>query len=160
MKKKVLLALVSILTACKKESSYSTNNYICNNSNHSVKITYYKDGIIINNLRVDSISVSSCYLVHKSSGFGKGNASNYLNSTINLDSALVLFDNNTLAVHYGFNTIGSNTKAIAFGNPRNIFGGSSTGGWESRIVSETKRHIETELKYTFTEQDYLNPKEN
>lgn len=159
MKKKVLLMLVSILTACKKETSYSTNNFICNNSNHSVNITYYKDGMIIRNRTIDSIADASCNLIYKSNGFGKGNASNYLNSTINLDSALVSFDNNTLAVHYGFNTIGSNTKAIVFGNPRNIFGGSSTGGWESRIVSETKHHIETELKYTFIEQDYLNAKE-
>ncbi len=128
--------LVIALAACKKESSYSTNNFICNNSNHSINITYYKDGIIISNLTIDSIADASCHLVYNSNGFGKGNASNYLNSTINLDSAIVLFDNNTQAVHYGFNTIGSNTKAIVFGNPRNIFGGSSTGGWESRIVSQ------------------------
>jgi len=158
MKYIIILALAVVLAACKGESSYSTNNFICNRSNHLVKISYYKGGIIINDLTIDSISISSCNLVYESNGFGKGNAPNYLNNTINLDSAIVLFENNIYAVHYGYNTIGSNAKAIAFGNPRNIFGGSAKGGWETSVVSETKNHIETELKYAFTEQDYLDAK--
>lgn len=156
MKCIVAIGFILILISCRKESSFSTNNYICNESNHLVKIIYYKNGSVKNDLIIGAIG--SCNLVYSSNGFGKGNASNYLNSTIDMDSAIVLFDNTIQAVHYSYNKIGSNPQAIIFGNSRNVFGGSSTGGWVNRIVSETKHHIETELKYVFIEQDYLDAK--
>jgi len=156
MKNFIVIIVLLILVSCRKESSYSTTNFICNEANHLVKIIYYKDGLVKSDLTIGSIG--SCNLVYTSNGFGKGNASNYLNSTIDMDSAIVIFDNNIKAIHYSYNKIGSNPKAIIFGNSRNIFGGSSSGGWVNRIVSETKHHIETELKYTFIEQDFVEAK--
>ena len=158
--KNILLIAIILLASCRKESSYSTTNYICNESNHSIKINYYKDGVIQNNLAINAIVNSSCHIVYQSNGFGKGAASNYLNSTIDMDSSIILFDDNEYAVHYSYNKTGLNPKAIIFGNPRNIFGGSSVGGWTNRTISETKNHIDTELKFIITEKDYLNAKSN
>ena len=103
------------MSSCIKELSYSTSNFICNETNHSIKIIYYKNGLIENNLTIDPLSINSRKLVYRSNGFGKGNASNYLNSTIDMDSAIVIFDNTIEAIHYGYNKVGLNTKAILFG---------------------------------------------
>lgn len=153
----LLLTLILLLFSCKKESSYSSKDYICNGSNHVINITYYKDGVLQSDKTINDLLNNSCNLVYQSSGFGNG-GSNYLNGTVNMDSAIVLFDKNVDAIHYGINTVGLNSNAITFGSPRNIFGGASTGGWVHRIISQTKYFIEDELKYVFIEQDYLDAK--
>lgn len=154
----IVCALTVILISCRKESSYSTTDYVCNQSSKSLHIEYYKDGIIQKELGINTINDNSCYIVLQSNGFGKSDGPNYINTINSLDSAVVIFDDSTIAVHYGMNvkTI-NNSRAIIFGDKRNFF---DSRNWNYRIVSETKNFKETELKFIFTTQDYLKAKIN
>lgn len=145
--------LLIIVTSCRKESSYSTTNYMCNTSSTFIKLTFYKNGVKQNYLMIDSIKANECKTVLHANGFGKSDGPNYVNNIISKDSVIIEFNNTVQAIHYGyFITTVPNPKAILFNNTRNILNGVN---WKYKIISETKYFKETELKFTFEEQDYL-----
>jgi hypothetical protein len=126
---------------------------MCNTSSTFIKLTFYKNGVKQNYLMIDSIKANECKTVLHANGFGKSDGPNYVNDIISKDSVIIEFNNTVQAIHYGyFITTTPNPKAIVFNNTRNILNGVN---WKYKIISETKYFKETELKFTFEEQDYL-----
>ena len=106
-----------------------------------------------NELLIDSIKSNECKTVLQANGFGKSDGPNYLMNIVYMDSVIVEYNNNVQAIHYGyFITTTPNPKAIVFNNPRNAL---NISNWTYRIISETKYFKDTELKFTFEEQDYI-----
>lgn len=149
--------LILNLNSCiNKEYNVNYNVFFCNQSGKNLSIEYYKNGIININQSIKNIKNNECRNVF--SIVSRGSSPTYGSEIIDNDSAVIIFDDGRKLTHYGyFQKNGPNPKAYPNNHNRNIFG-DGTGykdNWVYTLVSETKNSKSEEMKYTFTEQDYL-----
>jgi len=149
----VYLANLVLLLGCTDQEWHETTSILENQSGYQVSISYYKNGSIDTEFsQVLNINESKEVLVDADAGKGRGLTYPTSIQGGEIDSAVVSFDNRK-AVHYGYNKTGRNVNAIIFTDPRNIF---NLDSYTERIILETKKREEREVKYTFTQKDYTN----
>jgi hypothetical protein len=156
--KSISIIIVSslLIFSCRREYTVNYKVYICNESGKGLTVEYYRYGFVQEYLTEKSIQNGECRNVF--SATGRGSTPTYGSETINMDSAIITFDDGNKMVHYGyFQKNGPSVKSYPSTHPRNIIGDTIRYGnrWVYKIISETKHSINDELKYTFTEQDYL-----
>jgi hypothetical protein len=164
MKTKLIVLIFSllILSCHRREYTAIYNVYICNESGKELYLKYYRYGLVQENLTEKSIKNGECRNVF--SATGRGSTSTYGNLMGYSDSAVVTFEDSSKLVYYGyFQKTGPNPKAYPNNHPRNFFGKDSIGqsvrnDWVYKLLSETKHSRNEELRYTFTEQDFLDAK--
>ncbi len=139
--------------ACKCEGTFKVISVFENSSSHNIKIAYsIKQNVKLGDF---SIPISTSQTVDIASGRSRGDWNVYLDRIYTLDSISITFDNSKKLVHYGPKVVQKNSNAILYSDSRNIFNEKS---YEKNTLIDDGCYLETEYKYTFTEQDYLNAK--
>lgn len=142
------LALVSML-GCTDQLRGSIDSIIVNESERGIGVTYYRDGNEAGaTIQLDpheSITILSSTAQH-------GVIYPVYTSSLALDSAVITFENKT-AVHYNFKIFGKNLNAILYDGDRNFFNQVS---WARQVLKNSRKHLEAQYSYTFTEDDYMN----
>ena len=158
MKKYIFSTLLYIsLVGCKCGGTSTIYEYVENLSGGDVVMKFYRDGQPYINSAVNADNV---IIPNKSSKLivqtgGRGVWSYWPSPFIPSDSLVVIFSNQKKSVHYGYNTLGKNPNAILYNNPRNLYNEASH---VKKILIEKQCYLETEYRYTLTEQDFLNAK--
>ncbi len=143
------------ITSCTDQTSYKTVSLFENDTPHLITVKGYKNGTV-NTLSEQTITAQQTKEVYVDQNDGKGRGLVYPGEIAGLDSLVVEFDVGIKAIHYSSLTKnGTNPSALDFSNSRNLF---NENNWIFKTVKETKRRLESEFSYTFTEQDYLNAK--
>ena len=141
----MLCANLLFCFACRQEHSASELDSICNQSSMSLHIDYYNNGILDNDLSIDSIKKNACNQVYSANSMG--GTSNYINTIIDIDSIIIRYYDGITIVHYGYFTqSGLNPKGLAFNNARNLLNGQN---WTSKSTN-TKHTTESELSFSIT----------
>lgn len=162
MRIKVIITLLLYVfishIGCTDKGGSTIITYMRNFSGHDIEIRYYRDGVlsdpsgkVLSKTGSKFIQIRNGETIEIDSGsdFGK-----FKGALIpQADSALVLFDKQVIAYHYGFNISGSNLKGISFDNSRNVF---TSKDYVELVIKETNDSFYGEFTYTFTEQDYVN----
>jgi hypothetical protein len=140
------------LNACTDQSSYQTISFFVNETNHTIIIKGYENGIFNSSLQ-QSISPNQKLLLYTDKNDGKGRGFVYPVIIIGgLDSLVVEFDFIKKSTHNNSILLsGNNPKAIVFTNERNIF---NENNWVLNTTKNTRRRLESEFTYTFTEKDF------
>lgn len=153
-----ILALIVIplvaLNCTRKEESCTTDNYLINNTNHSIQINFYSDGILQDADKVE-LNKNESKNVFSHFSLGKKNTFSYGQKISIFDSAILLFDDTVRIKHYSFKVDSSGKKGLGFEDIRNIINPSNYSGG---LSNETKHTATYTYKFTFTEQDFLNAK--
>lgn len=138
----------------KKEESCTTDNYLINNSIHTIEINYYSNGMVQDAEKVELMNNESKNVFNNFT-MGKGNSFPYGKMISFFDSAIIQFDDTIKTTHYSFNVDTTGKKGLGFYNLRNLF---NTNNYLGGKTSETKYSDYYSYKFIFTEQDYLNAK--
>jgi hypothetical protein len=145
MGRKLLLSIYLtclISSSCSDQLSGFVNSYVQNDSQSNVEIEFYGSQSE-NILEAISVEKGGKIIVLNSVAQESISYPVYL-STLNLDSAILYFDNENI-VHYNYNINGNNEDALPYNDPTNIFNVIS---WNKKVLKDNKRRFEAE--YTFT----------
>lgn len=134
---------------CKCEGTFTTFSVLVNSSNHTISIFSYRNGVIQSDEII--LNANSSKEIGQASGRSKGII--WSTPFFVSDSLLVIFDNTKKVIHYGRE--GTNKNAILQASPRSLF---NENNYQKKTVMEDKCYLQTELIYTFVEQDYINVK--
>lgn len=141
------------LTSCTDQTSYKTVSLFINDTPHLITVTGYKNGSI-NKLSEQIIQAQQTNVIYVDQNDGKGRGLVYPDEIAGLDSLEIEFDVGIKAIHYSSVTKnGTNPSALDYSNNRNLF---NENNWVLKTIKDTKRRLESEFSYTFTEQDYKN----
>lgn len=144
--------LASALISCTDQTSYKTVSLFINETSHLITLTGYKNGNV-DPLSYQVIQMNETKEIYVDQNDGKGRGLVYPGEMAGLDSLVVLFDNSKKAVHYGpLTQSGNNPLALDYNNGRNLF---NEDNWNLKTLKDTRRRLESEFSYTFTEQDYM-----
>jgi hypothetical protein len=142
---KIYILVAVLFTCCCKASIYS-ETIIANESNHTIEIIPYQNGIANNEMYQFIESMKEKRVYESRSG------AYYVYEFSLVDSIMVVFDTNVKAVHYSPRiTNGKNSKSLKFDNPRNFFNQENY----SCKIDQSKCSSKSNCNYRFTEQDYL-----
>ena len=144
------------ISSCIKEQQTDYIATLVNKSNHSVKILFYKQGIV---QPTDTIKLNFNDRKIIADGFmrglntGSGFISSYFGSAD--DSIVVVFDNIYKITHYANLPVNRNPKYYLFTSLRNL---GSSNSYIFTSVKVSKNRLYNTHTYEFTEQDYLEAK--
>lgn len=158
MNRLIITALVILYaSACSvKEEVSSTSVILFNNTEHQISITSFRNGVA-NNSSLIHLPNYGNYTIESGSSLGKTKGPVYFFDYFqNVDSVVVMWDNTYPITHMISDSFISTDKYIPFGNSRNLGNGNA---YTNELTEETKYTIAWTVKYTFTEQDYLDAKE-
>lgn len=147
-----LLVITFLLQSCKKDELTQAKAYIKNTTTHSIKILFYKSGLVSAN---DTIKLTTNQEIEIANGPLRGLIkapafnSNYFGSSN--DSMVVIFDNLYRVTHYGTLPINLTSKYYDFASLRHI-GNPKSYIFTSTQVASTK--LENVHRYEFVEADY------
>ena len=147
------LIAIFILLGCIKESQTSYTAELVNDTNHSIVIEYFQNGISMPNLTIDLKPHNSVIIT---SGFDRGIVNNAgFDSEYFGDSAIVTFDSMYKMTHYFDSISNPSNKSYLYSSLRNLFNYLS---YDYSYTDESKYKRNASYKYNFTEQDYIDAK--
>jgi len=146
------IAAVLLLIACAEETTF-TRSRLKNSSGKQVTIDFFQaDAITMHH----EIANNSIITVSENNNRGKGSGLSFPNIDISfMDSAIVTFDGLRRSVHFSGLHRFDSSRVIFFGHSSSLF---TERNYTRNIISESKRSIENEYLYEFTQQDYLDAK--
>ena len=153
MKYLFLFSILLICVSCKKDYNSQYTATIINNTTHSIKILFFKSGIVEIN---DTIKLSQNQQIEIANGTLRGNVtapgftSKYFGG--NNDSIVVIFDNFYKISHYVNAPLQKAMKHYLYNSPRNILNVLS---YRFVTKSSSNNTSQNNHYYEFKEQDYL-----
>lgn len=156
MKYLIFILIILSSTSCIKDYNSSYTATFLNTTQHSIKILFYKGGVVYT---TDTIKLIPNQQFQFANGSLRGNVtvpgfdSKYFGNSN--DSIVVVFDNLYKITHYGIAPTVLASKYYLFSSNRNI-GNPKSYRFVSTAVSSHSH--ENDHYYDFTEQDYLDAK--
>jgi hypothetical protein len=154
MKFYFLIVSIAVLISCKCEGTFTSMTFIQNSPGHIITITYYKKSGFSSLENVMLLS-NQDKKVDESGGRGRGFVQSFTYGLSQVDSLIINYDDNRKITHYGRYTSGNNRDAILYTSPRSLF---NEANYVRKTLIDDRCYLETEYRYTFTEQDYLKAK--
>ena len=145
--------IIFLCCSCTKDYNSQYTAVIINNTTHSIKILFFKNGVVSSD---DTVRISQNQQFEIASGTQRGNikapgfTSKYFGG--NNDSVIVLFDNLYKISHYVNAPIQKAPKHYLYSSPRNI---QNVLSYRFVTTSTSKNSIQNDHYYDFKEQDYL-----
>jgi hypothetical protein len=150
----IIVVTAVLCLQCKCEGTFTSTTKLKNLSSQTVNITLFSKKTITINEKI-TLRNDEYIKVGQAGGRGKGFVNNYPYLLSQVDSIWIEYNTNKKAVHYGKLVTGKNTFAIAYDNPRSLF---NEENYVRKTITNDKCYLETEYRYTFTEQDVINAK--
>ena len=154
----LIIVGLSITVGCMScAEPYTTYNATLNNSTSvSIKILPYKSGLLVTE-KADSIIKDGTLNIGAGIDRGMVNHGGFNSDLLsNMDSIIIIYDDNYQAIHYNNNPEIKSIKSILSENNRNIFNYLNY----DYSFSDKSRYIRNALyNFTFTEADYEYAKE-
>src|SRR5690606_25669046 len=124
---------------------------ICNSTKYEIKLLPYQYGII-DSSKIKNIQTESCNEIEYLTQRGKAKIPIYFFDYFrNVDSIIVIWNNQYEVVHMINDSFISGNKYIAFLDEKNLGNGKA---YQKIKLKETKHTIVWDVVYTFTEEDY------
>ena len=154
MKKILASMFFTGIISCTKEETTLSNSFAKNNTNHTIKVQPFYNGIV-NTTMTFELQGKESKKIYYNNTRGKNIGLTYGGINQPMDSFIVTFDNLYSIVHYKPPLIGNNPKRYLYNSKRNLYNDTS---YVTVLENKTKYSNSWEFTYTFTEQDYLDAK--
>lgn len=151
--KKLLLALFVIsFSSCIKDYKSSTATYLHNETEHTIEIAPYKDGLVVSG-DAKIIQPNERQRVYDDSPYGRSLAPCWGRLIQPYDSVVVTFDASRRTVHLSFRdtTRLASSGYLRFVDSKNI---TNEDSYKEIITESNKNYLVGYYEYTFTEADY------